>query len=977
MTYLGSKIQTHQTVNGQGRDRYETKNVLGKVSDVQDAAGKHISYAYDPDGNLTKTTDQAGNNVSITYDALGRKHNTTDPDLGYWQYGYNGFGDLVSQTDAANMTTTMTYDQLGRMTTKTDPAGNTAEWVYDVAPGAGIGKLAAMIGAPDPKLKGPCTIPNTSQTSGNRAGRSFTYTAFGDVAQVDECIDGETFSTNYAYDNLGRQSGVEYPAIGGTTEQRFGVSYQYTKLGFLQCVWDATDPDHKAFWVAKSMNAAGQVTDEYTRNGVETVSTRNPSTGWLMDATTTALADGNTLIQKWTNTYDEAGNLRSRARSQPTNMADSVENFGYDSLDRLTLSEVKIPSENYDVPESFAYDDLGNLTLKGGQNYSYTGCGGRAHTVCQVGSTSYTYDDNGNMINASFPEVATGKAITYNAANKVTHITSRPASTSNDTRTSVVDFIYGADGNRVVQSVGTADQGESARTVYVGMGGTGKSMYERTTHGTTGETEHVHFLYAGGAHGGNAFALRVVTTTTTAGSNSSNDSQANPPAAMRYQHFDHLGSVTASTDEYGRVVGALGGANTTVLGYDSWGARRNPDGRPATMALALQPGHREFTSHETIPSVGLVNMNGRVYDPELGRFLSPDPNVQFVADLQSYNRYSYVQNNPLRYTDPTGYGFWSFLTSSQFWLNLAWGMAGVGMCAAGGPEACAMVFYMSVAQSTTTVVLEGAVGGGDWGQLVTGEAFGLAGGYFGGQLGGGLANALGGGFGWQVVGGAVGGAIAAGISSAPTGRNIGQNVLLGAATGAMSAAVKWSLQATNPVSQNSAAEQKSTSKVASPPTASELLGDPRVRSLLDSTLPDTIDLENLKENGGWGYLNPDTGEMTTRPAPSQEGLGIDLRHPPEVPGSYVIFDYHDHPGPAWMDYPPEPTPEEENSVWLNGVPSLVVSYGNNVGEPNQYWSTGPEYRLGGFQGSAGYPMPLAGMPYVSIFFDMTKGLGRW
>jgi RHS repeat-associated protein len=86
------------------------------------------------------------------------------------------------------------------------------------------------------------------------------------------------------------------------------------------------------------------------------------------------------------------------------------------------------------------------------------------------------------------------------------------------------------------------------------------------------------------------------------------------------------------------------------------GARRSPDGHSADPAsFQPLPGHREFTGHETIPGVGLVNMNGRVYDPVIGRFLSPDPNVQFAADLQSYNRYSYVLNNPLRYTDPTGY----------------------------------------------------------------------------------------------------------------------------------------------------------------------------------------------------------------------------------------------------------------------------------------------------------------------------------
>jgi hypothetical protein len=77
--------------------------------------------------------------------------------------------------------------------------------VYDVAvagSNAGIGKLSAMISAPDPSLKLPCTIPNTTQTDGNRAGRSYTYNSFGDVAQVDECIDGETFTTKYTYQAL-------------------------------------------------------------------------------------------------------------------------------------------------------------------------------------------------------------------------------------------------------------------------------------------------------------------------------------------------------------------------------------------------------------------------------------------------------------------------------------------------------------------------------------------------------------------------------------------------------------------------------------------------------------------------------------------------------------------------------------------------------------------------------------------------------
>ncbi len=98
-----------------------------------------------------------------------------------------------------------------------------------------------------------------------------------------------------------------------------------------------------------------------------------------------------------------------------------------------------------------------------------------------------------------------------------------------------VDFVYGADGNRVVQSIAAGQS--AARTVYVGLGGTGKSLYERTTRGTT--VEHTHFIYAGGAHGGNAFAVRIVT--------------GRRRADHQYYHFDHLGSVTAISDEQGHV----------------------------------------------------------------------------------------------------------------------------------------------------------------------------------------------------------------------------------------------------------------------------------------------------------------------------------------------------------------------------------------------------------------------------------------
>lgn len=64
---------------------------------------------------------------------------------------------------------------------------------------------------------------------------------------------------------------------------------------------------------------------------------------------------------------------------------------------------------------------------------------------------------------------------------------------------------------------------------------------------------------------------------------------------------------------------------------------------------------RGYTGHEHLDGFGLINMNGWMYDPVIGRVLSPDAYVQAPGCTQSYNRYSYCMNNPLRYTDPSGY----------------------------------------------------------------------------------------------------------------------------------------------------------------------------------------------------------------------------------------------------------------------------------------------------------------------------------
>jgi RHS repeat-associated protein len=134
------------------------------------------------------------------------------------------------------------------------------------------------------------------------------------------------------------------------------------------------------------------------------------------------------------------------------------------------------------------------------------------------------------------------------------------------------------------------------------------------------------------------------------------DAHAAPVVAVKqgttvtyyYLLRDHLGTVTHVTDTQGNVV--------SEYSFDAWGRRRDKDDWGYTLSgepdLFAGCG---FTGHEYLPWFNLWNMNGRLYDPAVGRFLSPDPYIQDPLATQEYNRYSYCLNNPLKFTDPSGY----------------------------------------------------------------------------------------------------------------------------------------------------------------------------------------------------------------------------------------------------------------------------------------------------------------------------------
>ena len=180
-------------------------------------------------------------------------------------------------------------------------------------------------------------------------------------------------------------------------------------------------------------------------------------------------------------------------------------------------------------------------------------------------------------------------------------------------------FSYGADRRRFKQV-----SSGGLTTLYVAGG-----LFEKRTRGTA--TTEVHHIQVQGR----AVAVYTSLSSTT--------------QSVRYLHGDHLGSIVLVTDEDGDVEGSR-------YSFDAFGRRRNGANWTDTLTTLTNPDTtRGYTGHEMLDTVDIVHMNGRIYDPFLGRVLSPDPFVQAPFDMQSFNRYSYVFNNPLSFTDPSGF----------------------------------------------------------------------------------------------------------------------------------------------------------------------------------------------------------------------------------------------------------------------------------------------------------------------------------
>ncbi|MDC8011242.1 RHS repeat-associated core domain-containing protein [Tahibacter soli] len=616
--FLGRTTVTTLPPNAAGVQQTltEVRSPQGEVIATTDHKGMTVAFAYDATGQVLTTT-RNGKVTATTYDGLGRKLRVADPDAGTWNYAVNDAGETIQQLSPRNTCTQQRYDGRGRVWKRIDYGTGcggaeyaSATWQFDTA-AFGVGKLASE---------------QFAEGGAVSVTRTIAYNGVGQAVSVSTAQDGRTYLAQSTYDQYGRAFQGFFTAPGLPTT---GEKNTYNAQGYATAVRSAypagTGP---VYHEVLEMNARGSVTRERKAIGTEIVTTRqfDTQTGRLRGQ---QVQGG--MLQNLALDYDPIGNVRYREAT--SGGVTQRETFAYDELQRLTSSTFTRNGATTGTSAQ-TYDGEGNILTKSGRNYAYSGstagtCATQPgvtapgpHAVTRAGTTDYCYDPNGNVV-----RILGGgddRTLSYTAYDLVKAI----RSDATNVRT---NYNYGPNREKVrrLDYASATAFSPSAITEYV------SGAEVRWVNNAIEEVAR----YAGA----------VIVKQRRNG--------ANYVVTQQYLIVDAQGSTDVVLDIWGQPVNP-----TASMSFDAFGQRRSAGTWTAPMPWTpslrtelLATTRHGYTGHEQVDEAGIVHMNGRIYDPALGRFLQADPFVQSPGNSQSHNRYSYVFNNPMAYTDPTGY----------------------------------------------------------------------------------------------------------------------------------------------------------------------------------------------------------------------------------------------------------------------------------------------------------------------------------
>jgi RHS repeat-associated protein len=587
-------------------------DALGRAVGVQypDASSESASYS----GLRATFIDRNSHKKVQENDAFGRlikveeyTGSSTYTLYATTNYAYNVRDQLSTVTDAAGNPTTITYDNYGRKTGMSDPDMGSWSYAYDV-----LGNLTRQTDARGQRV---CLyydalnrLTGKHYRSDNNCPTSPTYNiTYGYDIGVNgkghrTSMTDASGSASWTYDARGRMTAESKTITGATT---FNTSWSYSSADQLKSM---TYPDGEV--VNYNYN------NRMLLNSVSGSSVYVSSTGYDEAGRVTQRNYGNTTQTTytyfpWTTQGGRLQVLQSGTAGSPASLQDLT--YTYDAGGSvLTILDGFAGAET----QTFTYDELDRLKsadVSGGsgggiyhQNYTYAANGNmltigsqtntydtiHKHAVLsQSGGNSYQYDANGNMTRRVSGTETYD--MTYDAENHLTQVKLNGVL--------LATITYDGDGKRVVSTV---TGGNTIR--FIG------DYYE---YRSSSSIDKYYFA------GGQRVAMR--------------DS-----GVLTYFLGDHLGSTSITTN--------ASGAFTSELRYKAFGDTRYTSGGIPTRYRFT--GQRSYT-----PDFGLYYYGSRWYDPALGRFIQPDTIVPNPANPQDLNRFSYVRNNPLRYTDPTGH----------------------------------------------------------------------------------------------------------------------------------------------------------------------------------------------------------------------------------------------------------------------------------------------------------------------------------
>jgi RHS repeat-associated protein len=552
---------------------------------------------------INRIANAAGQTATIQNTYVGTQQNA------FYTFDSNGNPKTITVTNSGNnnqsFTETFSYNNLGQKISLTDPSLGTTTYSYNT-----LGELLIQTDLNGNTAYTYDALGRTLSKTGNLSGTTtYQYVATGNGKEGIDKVYGPNSLTEYKYNNYS-QLVEQKETIGSkvfktsTVLDNYGrvIAYTYPSGFSIKKQYNSfgyltaiNDANNQSIWQLTTSDALNRTKEFVYGNGIVTKNKYN-DLNFLYE-----IDHGNGSIHKQEYSFNAfTGNVTERVFHNYVNNVTLKETFGFDALDRLTQTQqLDYSSNNIIQTNNTTFDNIGNVTAKTD-----------AATQFVYGNLAAPFTIT-QLNNATANVLLTN--VNYTDFDKVSQISE--ASTNKQ-----MDFMYGTSSERLKMNYTIS--GINQFTRYYA------ENYDREE--TSGGYKEWNYIFA-------PSGLCAVYFNN------------NGAKQLNYVLNDHLGSPILLTNNNQQVI--------EKYSFDSWGRRRNPSDWSYANLTLPQYMIRGYTLHEHLDELNLINMNGRIYDPVLGRFIHADCIIQSPDNMQNYNRFSYCLNNPLKFTDLSGYDY--------------------------------------------------------------------------------------------------------------------------------------------------------------------------------------------------------------------------------------------------------------------------------------------------------------------------------